>query len=56
MQTHVAETLNDKGLTGPARRHSDHSHVLSFVDEVVEAVEDSSSGGRGTTENQGVLR
>lgn len=51
VQTHIAETLNDEGLTGPARCNTDHGHILSLVDEVVETVKDSSSGGRGTSGN-----
>lgn len=34
---------------------SDHGHVLSLVDEVVDAVEDTATGGRGSAVNAALV-
>lgn len=49
VQTDVAETLNDDGLALPAGLKTDHLHVIRFIDEVLDAVEDTPSGGWDAT-------
>ena len=49
VETHVTEALDDEGLVCPAWSDSDHVHVLSFVDKIVDAVEHTATGGRGTS-------
>lgn len=40
--------LDDKGLVLEARREAQHAHVRRLVDEVLDAVENSTTGGRDT--------
>ena len=47
MQTHVTESLDNVGLASPARSVANHGHVLRLVDEVLQAMEDSSASGTG---------
>merc|ERR1719394_788875 len=47
VQTHVTKTLNDIGFSSPAREVADHAHVMSFIDEIVKTMENTSSSGTG---------
>lgn len=49
VQTDVTETLDDEGLTLPAGLQAAHVHVVALVDEVLQAVEDASTGGGDAT-------
>ena len=42
-------TLNDEGLVAEAGRQPDLRHVGGLIDEVLNAVEDSSTGGGNAT-------
>ena len=47
VQADVAEALHDVRLAAPAWEVADHGHVITFIDEVVQAVEDSPACGGG---------
>ena len=49
VETHVTEALDDEGLVCPAWSDSDHVHVLSFVDKIVDTVEHTATGGWGAS-------
>ena len=47
----VIANLNDESFSSPSGCVSNHGHVLSLVDEVVETVEHTATGGRSSTVN-----
>lgn len=51
VQAHVTKTLNDEGLSAPARGSTDDAHKAGLVDEVFQAVENASAGGGHATMN-----
>lgn len=44
----VLRYLDDEGLVLEARGEAQHAHIRRFVDEVLDAVENSTAGGRDT--------
>merc|ERR1712223_947118 len=45
MQTHITKTLNNEGFSTPSGGVSNHRHVGSLVDKVIEAMENTTSCG-----------
>lgn len=45
VQADVTKALHDVRLAAPAGRRADHAHVVGLVDKVLQAVEDTASGG-----------
>merc|ERR1719444_454849 len=48
VETDITEALDDVSLAAPAGEVADHAHVVALVDEVVQAVEHSSTCGAGS--------
>lgn len=48
VQAHITETLHNERFTTPSGGCADHAHVARLVDKVLQAVEDTTSGGGDT--------
>lgn len=55
VQTDITETLNNECFATPARRRANGAHIISLVDEVLQTVEDTTSGSRDTTMNTALI-
>jgi hypothetical protein len=55
VETDVTEALDDEGFAAPSGSCSDLAHVSRLVDEVLDSVEDSTSGGRDATVNTALV-
>ena len=55
MKTHVTEPLDDVGLAAPARGVADQGHVGALIDEVLQAMVNSSPGGAGAAVNTSLV-
>ena len=55
VKTHVTKSLDNVGFASPARGLPDHGHVQGLVDEVLQAVEDSTSCCAGAAVNTALV-
>lgn len=55
VQTDITEALHDEGLAAPAGRRADLRHIVRLLDEVVQPVEHTTSGGGHTAVNAALV-
>lgn len=49
VQANITETLNDECFTTPAGCGADCAHIVGFIDEVLQAMENTAAGSRDTS-------